>query len=74
MFDLGKTSFKHFVFARSEFLMLVGAPNESLRLVIINYTLKYTFGMKTTFLESLRNQKKHFKGSISVKLLIIALF
>ena len=49
--------------------MLVGAPNDSLRLSIINYMFKYTFGFKTTLLDSLRNQKKAFKGSISAKLL-----
>ena len=49
--------------ARNEFLKLVGAPNESLRIIIIYYMFKYTFGIKTTLLESLRN-KKLFKDSI----------
>ena len=30
--DLGKTSYKHLVFARNDFLRLVEPPNESLRL------------------------------------------
>ena len=32
--DLGKTSYNDLVFARCEFLRFVGAPNESLRLII----------------------------------------
>ena len=52
------------------FLRLVGAPNESLILIIIYYILKYSVGIKTTFLESLRSQKKYFKGYISAKLVI----
>ena len=62
MIDLGKTGFKHFVLPRSEFLKLVGAPNEFLRLTIINYMFKYTFGVKKTLLESLQNQKSHLKS------------
>ena len=33
--DFGKTSYKDLVFARGEFLRFFGAPNESLRLIII---------------------------------------
>ena len=33
--DFGKTSYNHFVLARSEFLRVVGARNEVLRLIII---------------------------------------
>ena len=33
--DLGKTSYKDLVFARGEFLSVVGAQNESLRLITI---------------------------------------
>ena len=51
--DLGKASFKDLVFARGEFLRLVGAQNESLRVILIYYMLKYTFGIKITLLESL---------------------
>ena len=56
--DLGKTSYKDLVFARCEFLWLVGAPNESLRLIIIYYMIKCTFGIKRTLIESLRSEKK----------------
>ena len=72
--DLGKTGYEHFVLARSEFLKLVGAPNDFLRFIIINYMFKYTFGIKITLLESLRNKKKPFNASISAKLRIITLF
>ena len=59
------------VFARNEFFRLVGAPNESLILIIIYYMLKYSFGIKITLLESLRREKKkYFKGYISAKLVI----
>ena len=62
--DLGKTSYMDLVFARIEFLRIIGAQNKSLRFIIIYYMLKYTFGIKTTLLESLRNQKNPIKGSI----------
>ena len=51
MLDFGKTSYKELVFVTSEFLRLVGAQNESLRVIIVFYKLKYTFGIKITFLE-----------------------
>ena len=35
--DLGKTIYEDLVFPRGEFLSLVGAQNESLRLIIIYY-------------------------------------
>ena len=50
--DFGKTSYNHFVLARSEFLRVVGARNEVLRLIIIYYKFKYLFGIKTTLVES----------------------
>ena len=53
----GKTSYNDLVFARNKFLRLVGAPNESLILIIIYYIFKYSVGIKTTLLESLRSQK-----------------
>ena len=63
--DLGKTSYKDFIFPRGKFLVLVGAKNESLRVILIYYMFKYLFGIKTTLLESLRSKKKNpFKGSI----------
>ena len=58
MLDFGKTSSTDFVLARNEFLRLVGSPNESLILLIIYYMFKYSFGIKTTFLESLWSPKK----------------
>ena len=41
MLDLGKTIYKDLVFARVEFLMLVGAKNESLGIILIYYMFKY---------------------------------
>ena len=67
MLDFNKTSYTDFVLARNEFLKLVGDPNESLRLIIVNYMFNCTFRMKKTLLESLRNKKKPFVGSISEK-------
>ena len=58
MLDLGKTSYKDLVFVRGEFLRLVRAPNESLRLIIIYYSFKYTVGTKTTLLGSHGSQKR----------------
>ena len=58
----GKTSYKDLVFARNDFLRLVGAPNESLILIIIYYMFKYSNGIKMTLLESLRGQKSILKA------------
>ena len=58
------------VFARIEFLRLIGAQNKSLRFIIIYYMLKYTFGITTTLLESLRSKKNPIKGSIQAILVI----
>ena len=52
------------VFSRSDFLGLVGAPNESLRLIIIYYMIKYSFRIQKTLLGSNLEPKKRFKGSI----------
>ena len=62
--SIGKTSYKDLIFARGEFFRLVRAQNESLRVIIIYYMFKYTFGIITTLLESLRSQKDPSKGSI----------
>ena len=62
MIDFDKTSYTDFALARNEFLRLAEAPTESLSLIIIYYTFKYTFGIKTTLLESLSNQKRTFKA------------
>ena len=43
-------------------IRLVGAPNESLRLIIIYYLFKYSFGNTTTLLGSLRSQNTHFRA------------
>ena len=50
------------VFARNEFLRLVGAPNQSLIHIIIYYIFKYSIGIKTTLLVSLRSQKSILKA------------
>ena len=60
--DFGKASYTDFVFARNEFLSLVGARTESLSIIIIYYTFEYTLGIKTTLLESLRSQKSPLKA------------
>ena len=61
MLCFGKTSFMDLVFARNDFLRFVGAPNEPL-IVIIKYDIfKYSVGIKTTLLESLRSQKTILK-------------
>ena len=57
MLDFGKTSYKDLVFDRGEFSRLFGAPKEALRLIVIYYMFKNTFGNKTTLLESHRSQK-----------------
>ena len=70
-----KPDYKHLIIARSEFLKLVGAPNESLRLIIIYYIFKYTFVMKKKTVSRVTSEpKKPFKGSITAKLVILTLF
>ena len=53
----GKTIYDDLVFPRNDFLRLVGAPNESLILIIIYYMYKYSVGIKITLLESFWSQK-----------------
>ena len=36
-----QTSYKDLVFARGEFLSVVGAQNESLQIILMSYTFKY---------------------------------
>ena len=55
-----QTSYKDLVFARGEFLSVVGAQNECLRIILMSYMFKYWFVITTTLLESLRNQNTHF--------------
>ena len=50
MLNFGKTSYNDFVLERGEYLRLVGAPNESLGLIIY-YMFTYKFGNKTTLLD-----------------------
>ena len=64
MIDFDKTSYTDFALAQNEFLTLVDAPTESLSLIIIYYTFEYTFGFKTTVLESLRSQKSPLKARL----------
>ena len=56
-----QTSYKVLVFARGDFLSVVGAQNESLRIILMYYMFKYWFVIATTLLESLRNQNTHFR-------------
>ena len=58
---MGKTSYKDLVFERGEFLSVVGAQNESLRIILMYYMLKYWIGITTTLLESLRSQNTQFR-------------
>ena len=58
----GETSYKDLVVAQNVFLGPVGAPNESVILIMIYYMFKYSVGIKTTLLESLRSQKGDFKA------------
>ena len=60
--DLGKTCWLHLDLARSKFLRFVAAPYESLRLIIIYYTFKSKFGIKTSLLVWLQIQKSPLKA------------
>ena len=64
MIDFDKTSYTDFALARNEFLRLVETQTEFLSLIIIYYTFEYTFGIKTTLLESLWSQKSPFKARL----------
>ena len=55
-----QTSYRDLVFARGEFLSVIGAQNESLRIILMYYMFKYLFGITTTLLESLRSQNTQF--------------
>ena len=57
-----QTRYKDLVFERGEFSRFFGAPNESVRLIIIYYMFKNTFGNKTILLQSLWNQKIPLKA------------
>ena len=64
MLHFSNTLYNDFGFARIEFLRLVGAPNESLRLIIIYYMFNYSFGNKIKFDRVTSEPKKPFKGSL----------
>ena len=64
MIEFDKTIYTDFDFVRNELLILAEAPTESLSFIIIYYTFKYTFGIKTTLLESLWSQKSPLKARI----------
>ena len=57
-----QTSYNDLVFARGEFLSVVGAQNESLRIILMSYMFKYLFGITTTLLESLRSQNTQIRA------------
>ena len=57
-----QTSYEDLVFARGEFLSVIGAQNESLRTILMYYMFKLWFGITTTLLESLQNQNTHFRA------------
>ena len=54
--------------------MRVGAPNQSLRLIIIYYIFKYSFGIKKNFAIVTSELKKTFKDSILAQLVKRASF
>ena len=66
----GKTSYNDLVFARNEFLRIVGPPNESLILIVIYYMFKYSFGEINNFARVTSEPKRPVKGSIWAKLVI----
>ena len=53
------------IFARNDFLRLVGAPNESLILIIVYYMFKYSVGIKKHFARVTSEPKKYFKGYVT---------
>ena len=61
--DLGKTSYKDLVFVRGEFLSVVGAQNQSLRLSIIYYIKLHIWDLNN-FARFTSEPKNQSKGSI----------
>ena len=57
-----QTSYKDLVFARGEIISVVGAKNESLRIILLYYLFKYLFGITTTLLESIWIQNTQFRA------------
>ena len=58
--QFSQTCYKDLVFARGKLLSVVGAQNESLRIILMYYMFKYLFGITTTLVESLRSQNTQF--------------
>ena len=61
--DFGKTTYNDLVLARSEFFKVFGDQNESLRLIIIYYMFKYTFGIKKNFVRVTSEPNKTFSNA-----------
>ena len=61
----GKTNYDDVVFARNDFLRLVGAPNESQILIIVYYMFKYSVVIKKNFAIVTSEPKKYFKGCVT---------
>ena len=61
---------------RNKFLRLVGAPNQSLLLIIIYYMFKYSVGIKTTLLELLRSEKSILRlvGAPNESLILLIIY
>ena len=57
-----QTCYKDLVFSRGELLSVVGAQNESRRIILMYYMFKYWFWITTTLLESLWSQSTHFRA------------
>ena len=51
-----------FFLTKNGFLMLLGAPNEFLRLIITHYMFKYSFRIKTTLLDALGSRRGPLKA------------
>ena len=62
-----QTSYKDLVFARGEFLSVVGGQNESLRLIIIYYIKLHIWDLNN-FARFTSEPKNPSKGSIEAKL------
>ena len=58
---MDKTRFNDSVLPQNDFLRLVGAPNESIRLILIYYMFKYSFGIRTVLPESVRIKQSPLK-------------
>ena len=59
---------------QNDFLRLVGAPNESLILIITYYMFKYSVGLKKNFARVMSEPKNYFRSYILAKLIMILNF